>query len=207
MKTKIGLATLIIAFCGLSVSSQTLTNTTWKVYDDAGLFSIYFHFSTNKLSYSTDNTSYTIQSTFQVNGNNFSLVDIAGSTCQGDTGYYTFLIKNDTLKFTLVNDVCPTRPTVFCTYHWVNVPTGIQSENLLPALKLYPNPAIDELLIKSDNKMQDAVYFITDQSGRRMLTGKLTGVTTSVDIRQLSKGLYFLKIEGKSNLTLKVIKQ
>ncbi len=201
------LFTLIIAISGLSAYSQTLSNTTWTVYDSTSTFFYYFHFTSDILSYSSDNITFNNIATFQENGNNFTIIDLPSGPCPSDTGKYTFLIQNDTLKFTLISDLCPSRPTTFSSYHWINLQTGIQSINLLPSINIFPNPASDVISIQSDLDIQNSTYIIFDQSGRQVLTGMLTGETTMVDIKQLTMGIYFFQIGEKSKQMIKVMKK
>ena len=48
---------------------------------------------------------------------------------------------------------------------------------------------------------------ITDYSGKLVLKGQITGENTSIDISNFSKGIYFLRIGGRSQQTFKVLKQ
>lgn len=207
MKKKITLMIILIVTSSLSLLSQILSNTTWSVYNASNSLYLYFHFGTDTLSYSMDNISFTNLSTFQESGNNFTLIDLPDGPCPSDTGRYTFLIQNDTLKFNLISDLCDTRPEVFTEYHWINLTTGIQVKNLLPSVKICPNPANDVISIRSNIDIQNATYLILDQLGKKLLTGKLNGKITMIDIGQLSRGLYFFHIGTKSNQTIKFMKK
>ena len=191
---------------GLGIYAQTLTNTKWKVYSNFPL--IYFHFGTDTLSYSSDNISYSNVSIFKVNGNNFTINDLPLVGCLStDTGRYTFVIHNDTLKFTLVSDSCTSRATALTTDHFVRFYTSVRNLNDPPAIQLYPNPAGDEIFIKSDENLEGLTFYCYDGSGRQVLTGKLTGETTSIDIKQLTPGLYFFRIGEFSKQTIVVMKK
>ena len=208
MKKKITLL-MLITISALSVYSQTLLNTTWAVYDTSSTFFMYFHFGTDTLSYSSDSVSYENVSIFQIDGNNFSIIDLPSGPCPAsDTGTYNFLIQNDTLKFTLISDTCESRPITISNYHWIRLlQTGIPFTNQLPTIKIYPNPTSDLISIKSNHNTQGSTYIIFDQYGRQVLIGKLTGEITSVDIKQLPVGLYFLQIGEKNKQKLKIIKK
>jgi hypothetical protein len=209
MKKKITLMMIIISINSLSISSQTLSNTTWELYETSNTFYLYFHFGTDTLSYSNDDINYTNVSTFQEDGNNFSIIDLfSANACPvSDTGTYNFSIQNDTLKFTPINDPCDSRLEVLSTYHWVRLLTGIKSTNLLLTIEIYPNPVSDVISIKSNNYIQGSTYIIFDQFGRQVLTGKLTSKITSVNVEQLPRGLYFLQIGEKSKQTVKIMKK
>ncbi len=208
MKKKTTLMTIIIAISSLCSYSQILSNTKWSVYDSSATLVTYINFNTDTLSSSPDNIFYNNFSTYQESGNNISFIDIPGGSCLvTDTGRYTFLIHNDTLKFTLVSDLCTDRTLSLCTFYWIRLHTGIQGVNLLPALKIYPNPASDKILIKSNINIQGATYIISDQVGRQVLIGRLTNETTTVDINKLENGIYFLQIGEPLYHSYKLIKK
>ena len=203
MKKELLLIALFVVVTVVNVFCQSLINTTWSVYKDSATFFMYFRFGTNTLYDSDDNISYYPISTFLENGSNLSIIDIPPTLCPGITGQYTFTIANDTLKFTLINDLCYGRPIVFCNYHWINIVTGIQHINILTGIQIYPNPADNEIFVKSKDKIQGEPYVISDQLGRQILTGNLITENTSIDINKLSAGLYYIQIGEKSkHLTL-----
>jgi len=73
-------------------------------------------------------------------------------------------------------------------------------------LMLYPNPSLDVVTIKSSTPLFDADYFITDQTGRTIKTGQLNDEETTIDISQMSRGLYFFRIDQNYKSAIKLIK-
>ena len=65
-------------------------------------------------------------------------------------------------------------------------------------LKLYPNPVVSILNVKTDFNLINQPYSIIDGLGRVVLNGKLNEVDTAINVEQLSKGIYYLKILGNS---------
>jgi uncharacterized protein (TIGR02145 family) len=65
-------------------------------------------------------------------------------------------------------------------------------------LQLYPNPVLSVLYIKTDYNLINQPYTIIDGLGRVVLYGKLNEVGTTINVEQLSKGIYYLKVSGKS---------
>jgi len=118
---------LIIVLCGLRSYSQTLSNSTWEVYDTTNTFFIFAKFTSDTASYSLDNINYTNTATFEESGANFTIIDLLSDSgvCGNDIGEYTFLIQGDTLEFTPIIDLCTTRNTALSSYYWVNIITGI----------------------------------------------------------------------------------
>ena len=69
---------------------------------------------------------------------------------------------------------------------------GINKISSLPTLVLYPNPAIDFINITNpENKVFS--YSVTNAQGQVVLTGE---TQSSVDVRSLNSGIYFMNISG-----------
>jgi hypothetical protein len=87
------------------------------------------------------------------------------------------------------------------------VTTDIIEDQLLSDISVYPNPTTDRINIKVGNDLLGAIYSITDQSGRKVLTGEISEENISFDISYLSNGFYFLKAGIKPENTFKLIKK
>jgi len=72
-------------------------------------------------------------------------------------------------------------------------------------LKLYPNPVVSILNVSIDSNLINQPYTIIDGLGKVVLKGKLNEVQSTINVEQLSKGIYYLKIYGNSSS--KFIKQ
>ena len=66
-------------------------------------------------------------------------------------------------------------------------------------LKIYPNPANDVLTISVDNKLLNSQVKIVDMLGKVVLRDKLLSSIQRVNINSLSKGMYFIVIDGIDN--------
>ena len=64
------------------------------------------------------------------------------------------------------------------------------------SLELYPNPVLSVLNI--DNNLTNQPYTITDALGKVVLKGKLNEGNNSINVEQLSKGIYYLKVSDKT---------
>jgi hypothetical protein len=62
-------------------------------------------------------------------------------------------------------------------------------------LLVYPNPTSNNITIQGKEGMNQN-FKIFDQMGRIVISGKLNGINTEVNLSTLSKGMYTLKIEG-----------
>ncbi len=77
--------------------------------------------------------------------------------------------------------------------------SGLDNETFdIVTLKLYPNPVVSVLNVKTENNLINQPYAIIDGLGRVVLNGKLNEVDSNINVEQLSKGIYYLKVAGKS---------
>ena len=198
---------IMIAVADLSIYSQILSNSTWKVYDDSDIFYLYYHFGSDTIAASIDNFAYHNIATYRESGNSISIIDLdrTNSCPDSDTGVYNFSIQNDILKLVLISDPCEERSIVVSRYQWTRILTEIQNTNLCPAPKIYPNPANDILFIQSPSAISGLTYIIYDQFGRELIQGILINETTSVALKHFSAGSYYVKIGGKSQHIIQII--
>ena len=196
MKKLITLFAIIIT-TGIVGYSQNLYNTKWSVYNSTGVLQGYFHFGMDTLSYSFKNIIYTNESTFQVNGNNFVIHDLSGALCPLiDTGRYTFLIRNDSLKFTLVSDECTSRSNSLTTQYYVSLSAGIPPMNKTVNFSFYPNPVKDVLTIRASEIYSQYSFVILNLNGQELFKQDITEPKTTIDVSTLPGGVYFMKITG-----------
>lgn len=67
-------------------------------------------------------------------------------------------------------------------------------------LSVYPNPATDNLVLQVDESLLGEMYSLYDDAGREILAGKLLAVTTSMDVSNLSQGVYILRVNDAHSL-------
>jgi len=96
------------------------------------------------------------------------------------------------------------RNSIISTYGWTITDAGLNCAGLdtetfdTSNLKLYPNPVINVLNVTFDSNFISQPYNVVDGLGRVVLYGKLNVVDTAINVEQLSKGIYYLKIAGNS---------
>jgi len=73
-----------------------------------------------------------------------------------------------------------------------------QSEQVLD-ISIYPNPASDVLVIDSAPS-ENSRMKIVDINGKEVLTPKLEGASTQIDVSKLDKGVYFVIIENNNEI-------
>ena len=83
---------------------------------------------------------------------------------------------------------------------------GIKESTLFECT-IYPTPANDILYFKADATLINADYAINDYLGKTLLVGKIKSENTSIDIKNLPKGIYYLSIGGYLKNVMKIIKQ
>lgn len=66
------------------------------------------------------------------------------------------------------------------------------------SIKLYPNPVIRVLNVSINQNLINQPYSIIDGLGRVVLNGKMNEVDTIINVEQMSKGIYYLKVSGNS---------
>jgi plastocyanin len=84
--------------------------------------------------------------------------------------------------------------------------TGIAENQLQPGFSVFPNPTDQLLTIKANSALIGSEYFITDRSGRQVLSGSLVNESTPVNMGQLTSGIYLFQIKGQKGQLVKVIK-
>ncbi|HNX54848.1 MAG TPA: T9SS type A sorting domain-containing protein [Prolixibacteraceae bacterium] len=91
------------------------------------------------------------------------------------------------------------------TMHFI--PTGIIPSKLASALKVYPNPVTNELIIELPGNTNPINFEIVSSSGQSVYNG-IIGNKVTIQTSNLASGVYLLKLEsGKSFEFKKIIKK
>ncbi len=77
---------------------------------------------------------------------------------------------------------------------------GIENSAIESSVSIYPNPCGDYIIIKGDNIQQATIY---DMEGRVVCPNIC--MATTIDIKKLHAGVYFLKIISNHEITIKTI--
>lgn len=72
-------------------------------------------------------------------------------------------------------------------------------------ISLFPNPAQDKISLKGNHWLNGQLYVIRDISGKALLQGSISD--NSIDIAQLSSGLYLVQIGETDRKMLKLVKE
>lgn len=96
------------------------------------------------------------------------------------------------------------RNSIISTYGWTITDAGLDCTGLATetfdtiSVKLYPNPVLSVFNVKVNYNLISQPYSIVDSLGRVVLNGKLNEVDTTINVEQLSKGLYYLKVSDSN---------
>lgn len=90
----------------------------------------------------------------------------------------------------------------------ISTTTGIKDLSIQLEMDVYPNPTSSYLNLKTEDYTHLS-YQLYDSQGRVIETNKVTGNETTIEMGELSKATYFLKVskEGQLIKTFKIIKK
>ena len=77
----------------------------------------------------------------------------------------------------------------------LNLSVGVEELQLNNALKLYPNPASNQLQINTDQTIMSVL--VSDINGK---TVEVNRSNNTIDVSTLSSGLYFIQVETESGI-------
>jgi ELWxxDGT repeat protein len=80
-----------------------------------------------------------------------------------------------------------------------------ESANIIDLVKVYPNPSNNYITI--ENEQLNSTYVILNSIGQHVLSGHLIGEVNTIDISELTHGIYLVQIETNSGrVSKKIIK-
>jgi hypothetical protein len=182
--------------CQLSINSQP-TNQNITVNNNAQF----------AVSSSDPNATYQWQTDLGVGFQNLSSVgQYSGATNDTLTvSFVNFTNNNQPFRCIINSGSCSDSSNVAVLT--VNNNVGINEISNNNLFAIYPNPANAIINVKSDAQLIGKSYFIFDNLGKTILTGKITSENMSIDINNLSEGNYLIGIDGNSKKqSFKVIK-
>jgi len=124
-------------------------------------------------------------------------IDFSGGCSVTDTAEYSFILRNDSLLFTYIDDACYSGYLTIALYDWVDISTGIQFNKAAHNLNVYPNPTMNVINIEFSMEKGPGTYRIIDMNGRQLMIGKLEDEHSTVELMLLPKGAYILQLQRK----------
>lgn len=89
----------------------------------------------------------------------------------------------------------------------VNNNVGINETNQGNFFSVFPNPAQSIINVKTDSKLIGSVYSIFDNNGRVVQVGKINSENTTIELGNLSSGIYMFSIGENMKQNFRVIKE
>jgi hypothetical protein len=132
------------------------------------------------------------------------LWDFGDGNFSSDEHPANVFVGNGNYSVTLFASHCSYTDTLVQTV----VVTGFEEYENSLMLKIFPNPAGDELFFATNATLNSSLFTIYDFSGRIVFQGVISENTNLINIQQLHPGIYFLEIqcETTANQVLKFVK-
>jgi hypothetical protein len=84
--------------------------------------------------------------------------------------------------------------------------TGLKAPGSRNEINIYPNPATSQTNLKADASLIGSTFRICDQVGRVVKSGILTEEITVIDLDNLSKGIYQVRVDENKTQPYKLVK-
>lgn len=182
--------------CQLSVSAQP-TNQTINVNNNAQFV----------VSSSDPGATYQWQTDLGVGYQNLNSVGQYSGTTNDTLTVSNVTMSNNNQPFRCIISSGSCTDTSDVAVLTVNNNVGINESSQDNLFTVFPNPAQNIINVKVDNKLIGQVYSIYDNTGKVVLTGKLNSQNTTIELNNLSGGVYMLSVGDNMNQSFKVIKE
>lgn len=84
---------------------------------------------------------------------------------------------------------------------------GIDEKAKQNLFNVFPNPATNQINVKTNVKLIGAAYSVYDNMGKKVLSGTLNTENTVIELGNLSSGMYLFSIGENMQQTFKVVKE
>jgi hypothetical protein len=89
----------------------------------------------------------------------------------------------------------------------INNNVGIHEMAQHNLFSVFPNPAHNVINVKADHKLIGSVFTIYDNTGKAVQSGKINAANTSIELSNLSSGIYMFSVGENIKQTFKIIKE
>jgi PKD repeat protein len=123
------------------------------------------------------------------------------SSIQNPSNTYT---TNGAYTIRLIASNCIFSDTLTKT---IQIGTTSTDNNLGDNFSLYPNPTSNQIIFKTDSRLLGSNYAVYDNTGKAVLNGKIIEEQHVIELGNLLRGKYFLRVGDTLKKTFKVIKE
>jgi hypothetical protein len=82
------------------------------------------------------------------------------------------------------------------------------NEPHVSTLSVYPNPAMDKIMIETSTITTTSHLSILNPNGQEIITGQISEPKTAINISNLPRGVYFVRVTNDKTVEIgKIIKQ
>ena len=182
--------------CQLTVNTQP-TNQTININNNAQFV----------VSSSEPSTTYQWQTDLGVGFQNLNSVGQYSGTTNDTFTVSNVTMSNNNQPFRCIVSSGSCSDTSNVAVLTVNNNVGINENSQENLFSVFPNPAQSIINVKADTKLIGEVYAIWDNTGRVVLTGKLNSQYTTIELGNLSGGIYMFSVGENMKQSFKVIKE
>jgi hypothetical protein len=156
---------------------------------------------------SDPNATYQWQTDLGVGFQNLNSVGLYSGTTTNTLTVSNVTLSNNNQQFRCIISSGSCSDTSNVAVLTVNNNVGINETTQDNIFTVFPNPAQSIINVKADNKLIGDIYTIYDNTGRVVLTGKLNSQYTTIELNNLSGGVYMFSVGENMKQTFKVFKE
>jgi hypothetical protein len=132
--------------------------------------------------------------------------NVGNAPVSGSATYTLTDLLSDTTYRICVKAICSETTSSADTCIEVSTTVGINNISLASGVKLYPNPASDQLTIEMESRFNTVE--VTNTLGQVVYKANLTEKTKVIDVTGYSAGMYYVKLQGDAGMvTRKFVKK
>jgi hypothetical protein len=169
-----------------------------KIEGEDAMFSVKTSIANNSFQWQTDTGSgfYNIIDGTQYNGANNDTLEVLNTTLANNAQLFRCILNSHTCTDTSEVAIL----TVYST-------AGVKEVNEQKLFSIYPNPAYSIINVSVNKQLIGTTYYITDQLGRKIMTGILNKENSTIELDNLSEGIYMFSIGTFTKQTFTLIKK
>jgi hypothetical protein len=181
--------------CQLSVNTQP-TSQQINIYNNAQFI----------VSSSDPSATFQWQTDFGVGFQNLNSVSQYSGTTNDTLTISNVTMSNNNQPFRCIISSGSCSDTSNVAVLTVNNNVGINEFAQDNLFSVYPNPAQTVINVKADSKLVGESYSVIDNTGRVVLSGKIVAEITSIELGNLSNGVYLFQVKDNLNQSFRIVK-